>query len=115
MKNSPSDLDLDPRSIRPCPGGHGGSHRLNHQGNESRSRISRQDQPPLPGQPPPLRKMPRNQPILPGHVTDPRARRQTLRYNPGLEIIRLFSPGIWWSGFRVKRSGSEVQHLQMNS
>ena len=27
----------------------------------------------------------------------------------------MFSPGIWWSGFRVNRSGSFVQHLQMNS
>ncbi len=27
----------------------------------------------------------------------------------------LFSPGIWWSGLRVNRSGSFVQVLQMNS
>lgn len=28
---------------------------------------------------------------------------------------KVFSPGIWWCGFRVKRSGSSARALQMNS
>lgn len=27
----------------------------------------------------------------------------------------VFNPGIWWIGLSLNRSGSEVQHLQMNS
>jgi hypothetical protein len=27
----------------------------------------------------------------------------------------LFSPGIWWSGLSLNRSGSRVHRLQMNS
>ena len=30
-------------------------------------------------------------------------------------LLYLFSPGIWWSGLRVYRSGSFVQTLQMCS
>ena len=30
-------------------------------------------------------------------------------------VIPLFSPGIWWIGFKMNRSGSEVQILQMYS
>jgi hypothetical protein len=28
---------------------------------------------------------------------------------------KVFSPGIFWSGLSVNRSGWEVQHLQMSS
>ena len=28
---------------------------------------------------------------------------------------KVFSPGIWWIGSRLNRSGSDVQHLQMCS
>jgi len=30
-------------------------------------------------------------------------------------VIQVFSPGIWWIGFRMNRSGSDVQILQMYS
>lgn len=30
-------------------------------------------------------------------------------------IANLFSPGIWWIGFRMNLSGSDVQILQMYS
>lgn len=31
------------------------------------------------------------------------------------KINKVFSPGIWWIGFRMNRSGSDVQVLQMYS
>jgi hypothetical protein len=32
-----------------------------------------------------------------------------------LNGAKLFSPGFWWIGFKMNRSGSEVQILQMYS
>jgi hypothetical protein len=35
--------------------------------------------------------------------------------NAGGFASEVFSPGIWWIGFKMNRSGSEVQILQMYS
>ena len=35
--------------------------------------------------------------------------------NAGGFASEVFSPGIWWIGFKMHRSGSEVQILQMYS
>ena len=40
---------------------------------------------------------------------------RTVPYPLNRAVYRLFSPGIWWSGLRVKRSGCFVQALQMAS
>jgi H+-transporting ATPase len=35
--------------------------------------------------------------------------------NDAQALKKMFSPGIWWNGFSVNRSGSDAQLLQMNS
>ena len=59
-----------------------------------------------------------------GQAGHPGSRRRHGKGRPGPALLRrgrdydlraVFSPGIWWSGFRMNLSGSEVQHLQMNS
>ena len=70
----------------------GRSHWLHHKRHEHWHPVARQDQLPLPGKAAPLRKMPRDQPVLLRHIINPRPRHQALSHNPSLDLIRPPTP-----------------------
>ena len=82
MKDHPTNLDPDHRSVGLRDERLGGGHLLHYKRHEEWRAIDWQDKLPLAGKAAPLRKVTRDQPILLCHIANPRPGQQALGHNP---------------------------------